>query len=59
MSGIEWTIVTVIGVCLIFLFVVLEIFFPAPDTTDHTFIDESDARDHQPAVRSASSHTLR
>jgi len=57
MSGIEWTIVTVIGVCLIFLFVVLEIFFPAPDT-DHTFIDESDARDHQPAVRSASSHTL-
>ncbi|HKN88454.1 MAG TPA: hypothetical protein VJV04_16425 [Nitrospiraceae bacterium] len=39
MSGVEWTVVTVIGVCLIVLFVILEVFFPAPDTSDPNALD--------------------
>lgn len=58
MSGVEWTIVTVIGVCLIFLFVILEVFFPVPDTSDRTIMDGNDMGDHQPVTRSASSHPL-
>lgn len=62
MSGVEWTIVTVIGVCLIVLFVILEVFFPAPDTSNQIALDRLDRdemADHPPAIRSASTHTLR
>lgn len=53
MSGVEWTVVTVIGVCLIVLFVILEVFFPAPDTSDLNALDERDRNegaDHQPVI---------
>ena len=56
MSGVEWTIVTVIGVCLILVFVLLEILFPVADMTDHPFADDN-ARDHKPVIRSADSRT--
>ena len=59
MSGVEWTIVTVVGVCLILLFVVLEILFPVLDARDHGRIDGEEAHDHEPAVRPASPHILR
>jgi len=58
MSGVEWTIVTVIGVCLIVLFVTLEVFFPVSDTPDQTIMDPNEKADHQPAIHSAGSHTL-
>ncbi len=57
MSGVEWTIVTIVGVCLILLFIILEVVFPPPDTSDYTIVD-GNTRDHQPVVRSAGSHTL-
>lgn len=52
MSGVEWTIVTVVGVCLILLFVLLEIFFPLPDTSDQV------ADGNGPDLHAAGSHTL-
>jgi len=55
MSGMEWTIVTAIGVCLILLFVILEIFFPAQHT-DHGVSDQRGVRDHNSAAPSASAH---
>lgn len=58
MSGVEWTIVTVIGVCLIVLFVALEVFFPIPNTHDQTIMDADDMADHQPVIRAAGSHRL-
>ncbi len=58
MSGVEWTIVTVIGVCLIALFVILEVFFPLPDTSDGTITEGNDIGNNQPVIHSASSHPL-
>jgi len=65
MSGVEWTVVTVIGVCLIVLFVILEAFFPASDTSDRTALDRvgrggmADHRaDHQSAIHPTGFHTL-
>lgn len=58
MSGVEWTIVTVIGVCLIALFVILEVFFPIPDTSDRTLTDGNDIGNRQQVIHSASSHPL-
>ena len=60
MSGIEWTVVTVIGVCLIVLFVILEAFFPASDSSDRTALnrDRDGMADHQSVIHSAGSHTL-
>lgn len=60
MSGVEWTVVTVIGVCLIVLFVILEVFFPAPDTSDPNAvegIDRDDRADHQPVIHPTGFHT--
>lgn len=58
MSGVEWTIVTVIGVCLIVLFVILEVFFPVPDTSDRTITDGNDIGNRPSVAHSASSHPL-
>ena len=55
MSGMEWTIVTAIGVCLVLLFVILEIFFPAQHT-DQGASDERGVRNHHSVVPSASAH---
>lgn len=55
MSGMEWTIVTAIGVCLVLLFVILEIFFPAQHT-DQGASDERGVRNHDSVVPSASAH---
>jgi hypothetical protein len=57
MSGMEWTIVTAIGVCLILLFVILEIFFPVQHTSDSKQSDKRDVRDHQPVLPAASART--
>ena len=60
MSGVEWTVVTVIGVCLIVLFVILEVFFPAPDTSDPHALDEMDPGDRadcQPVIHPTGFHT--
>lgn len=58
MSGVEWTIVTVIGVCLIAFFVILEVFFPMPDTSDGTITDGNDIGNRQRRIHAASSHPL-
>lgn len=58
MSGAEWTIVTIIGVCLIALFVILEVFFPIPDTPDGKITDGSVMGNRPRAIHSASSHPL-
>ena len=58
MSGVEWTIVTVIGVCLIALFVILEVFFPMPDTADETITEGPDLGNRPQAIHSATSHPL-
>jgi hypothetical protein len=58
MSGVEWMIVTVIGVCLIALFVILEVFFPIPDRSDGTITEENDIGNSKPVIHSASSHPL-
>jgi len=45
--------VTVIGVCLIVLFVILEVFFPASDTSDRTAlnrVDRDGMADHQSVI---------
>lgn len=60
MSGVEWTVVTVIGVCLIVLFVILEVFFPAPDTSDPNAVegtDRDDRPDHQSVIHRTGFHT--
>lgn len=59
MSGVEWTIVTSIGVCLVLLFVVLEVLFPIAETPGHRMMDRNDARDRQPVAPSVDSHTIR
>jgi hypothetical protein len=51
-------IVTVIGVCLIALFVILEVFFPIPDRSDGTITEENDIGNSKPVIHSASSHPL-
>jgi hypothetical protein len=58
MSGVEWTIVTVIGVCLIALFVILEVFFPMPDTSEGTMTEGPDVGNRPQPIQSASSHPL-
>lgn len=61
MSGVEWTVVTVVGVCLIVLFVTLEVLFPAPDASDPTARDrmeEGDMVEDRPAMHPRGSHTL-
>jgi len=58
MSGAEWIIVTIIGVCLIALFVILEVFFPIPDTPDGKIADGSEMGNRPRAIHSTSSHPL-
>ncbi len=58
MSGVEWTIVTVIGVCLIALFVILEVFFPMPDASEGTITERTDLGNSPQPIHSASSHPL-